>query len=255
MSDWKTAIEQLTSESRTMEESIAFSPRRRPWYPHLIIMDDHTSDSGEVVRLRKDSFSLGRVGCDLSFPAEGLMSGTHAKISLQEIADNQWEWVLEDASSGNGVYVRQTEFPLLPGNEFLLGGTKVVVHGDPHLRRKSTEPALHLSAYTGKMDLIRKQPELEICSYLFSQEASSIPLKGKRLQLGRHAEGAASLAIDPFVEPIHATVEKTDSQSWKIVDEKSLNGTWIRVRRAVLSQTTSFILGEQRFRFFNFDRI
>ncbi len=263
MKDWKTAIERPTpvpppppanAEFYTLEESVAFAPRRRPWYPQLIIVDDHSAESGEVIRLRKDSFSLGRAGCDLSFPAEGLMSGTHAKISHQEIAANHWEWVLEDSTSRNGVFVRQAEFPLLPGNEFLLGGTKVMVHGDCNLNRKLTEPSPSLSAFVGDLDQIRTKPELEICSYLFSQDSLNVPLKGKRLQLGRHAEGAAAFGVDPFVEPVHATVQKIDSHSWKIVDQKSLNGIWIRVRRAVLSQSTSFILGEQRFHFVLFDR-
>jgi len=263
MSDWKTALERpspiptappVSSDCHTLEESVAFAPRRRPWYPQLIVLDDHCSDTGEIIRLRKDLFSLGRVGCDLSFPAEGLMSGQHAKISLQEIAANHWEWILEDSASRNGVFVRQGEFPLLPGNELLIGGTKIIVHGDRKLNRISTEPVPSLSAYVGDVDRIRNTPELEICSYLFSQEPSIVALKGKRLQLGRHAEGAANFAVDPFVEPLHASVQKIDSHSWKIVDEKSLNGIWVRVRRAVLSQATSFILGEQRFRFVLFDR-
>ena len=71
-----------------MEESIGFSPRRRPWYPQLIILDDHSSEEGEVIRLRRSTFTFGRSGCDFSFPAEGLMSGIHARISLQEISAN-----------------------------------------------------------------------------------------------------------------------------------------------------------------------
>ena len=263
MSDWKTAIERPTplrspspanSEGNTLEESVAFAPRRRPWYPQLSILDDHSTEAGEIVRLRKDSFTLGRAACDLSFPAEGLMSGTHARISLQEIAANHWEWVLEDMSSRNGVFLRQVEFPLLPGNEFLLGGTKVMVHGDCQLNRKSNEPIPFWSAFEADLERIRSKPELEICSYLFSQESHTVQLKGRRLQLGRHAEGATAFAVDPFVEPVHATVQKTESHSWKIIDQKSLNGIWVRVRRAVLSQTTSFILGEQRFRFTLLDR-
>jgi pSer/pThr/pTyr-binding forkhead associated (FHA) protein len=261
MSDWETAIEQpvpspppASEECHTLEESIAFAPRRRPWYPHLIILDDHSSDSGEVVRFRKDAFTLGRVDCDLSFPAEALMSGTHAKVSLQEISPKHWDWVLEDLSSRNGVFVRQTEFPLRPGNEFLIGGTKVIVHGDSQLARNAVEPIPSYSAYEAEAGQIRNRSELEICPYLFSQEATIVPLRAKRIQLGRNGEGAISLAVDPFVEPLHALIQKTDSHSWKIVDQKSLNGIWVRVRRAVLSQTTSFILGEQRFRFTLFDR-
>lgn len=260
MSEWKTAIEQpvkspTAEDCHTLEESIGFAPRRRPWYPQLTIVDDHSSDSGEIVRLRRDSISLGRLGCDLSFPAEALMSATHAKISLQESVPNHWDWVLEDNSSSNGVFVRLSEFQLRPGNEFLLGGTKVKVHGDTRLIRKPEEPKPFWSAYVDVSENIRSTSELEVCSYLFSQESVIVPLQGKRLHLGRRAEAAKAFSVDPFVEPSHAAIQKLDAHLWKLVDQKSLNGVWLRVRRAVLSQTTSFILGEQRFRFEFVDRI
>jgi len=257
VNEWKTAIEQpavpmqqrASEECHTLEEGIGFAPRRRPWYPQLIIVDDHSNESGEVVRLRRDSFSLGRLGCDFSFPAEGLMSASHAKISLREIAADHWDWVLEDLSSSNGVFVRLPEFQLRPGNEFLLGGTKVKVHGDIQLNQKSQEPVPFWSVYVADAEHIRRKPELEVCSYLFSQESFVVPLRGKRLQIGRHAEAAQTLSVDPFVEALHVDIQKIDSFSWKLVDQKSLNGVWLRVRRAVLAQSTSFILGEQRFRF------
>jgi hypothetical protein len=262
MNEWKTAIEQpatpvlpkASEECHTLEESVWFAPRRRPWYPRLIIVDDHSSDSGEIVRLRRDSLSIGRLDCDLTFPAEGLMSATHAKISFQETVPSHWDWVLEDLSSSNGVFVRLSEFQLRPGNEFLLGGTRVKVHGDPQLNPKSEESKPFWSAFVADRKSILSKSELEICSYLFSQEPFFLPLRGKRMQLGRHAEAANTFSVDPFVEPSHVAIQKTDSYSWKLVDQKSLNGVWLRVRRAVLSQSTSFILGEQRFRFEFLDR-
>ena len=262
MGEWKTAIEEparsvqsaATGDCHTLEESIGFAPRRRPCYPQLVIVDDHSSDSGEVVRLRRESLSLGRIGCDLSFPAEALMSATHAKISLQETSPHHWDWILEDLSSSNGVFVRLTEFPLRPGNEFLLGGTRVKVHGDTQFNRKSNETMPFWSAYTSETEHVLSKSELEVCSYMFSQESCFLPLRGKRLQLGRLADAAKTLSADPFVEPTHVVIQKTDPHSWKVVDQKSLNGVWLRVRRAVLSQSTSFILGEQRFRFEFLDR-
>ncbi len=259
MNDWKTAVEQpakpATSEDcPTLEESIGFAPRRRPWYPQLVVVDDHSPDSGEIVRIRRDSLSIGRLGCDLSFPAEALMSANHAKISLQETVPNHWDWVLEDNSSSNGVFVRLPEFQLRPGNEFLLGGTKVMVHGDTQLIRKSEDPRPFWSAYIDDSENIRSTSELEACSYLFSQEPVVVPLQGKRLHLGRHAEAAKAFSVDPFVEPSHAAIQKLGAHVWKLVDQNSLNGVWLRVRRAVLSQSTSFILGEQRFRFEFIDR-
>lgn len=259
MSDWKTAIEQpspppANTDGHTLEESIAFAPRRRPWYPQVKILDDHSSEAGEIIRLRKDSFTFGRKDCDFSFPAEGLMSGLHAKISLQEIAANHWDWVLEDAGSRNGVFVRQSEFQLHPGNEFLLGGTKVSVHGNAQLHRKTSSHRSPNEAYVLDESHIRSRNELEISSYLFSQESLLVPLHGKTMPLGRIAEGAVAFSVDPFVEPVHGIVHKTSSHAWKITDEKSLNGIWLRVRRSVLSHSTSFILGEQRFRFEFLDR-
>ena len=55
---------------------------------------------------------------------------------------------MDDLDSRNGVFVRQAEFPLFPGNEFLMGGTKILVHGDHQLNLKLSEPSPFLSAYS-----------------------------------------------------------------------------------------------------------
>ncbi len=149
MSDWKTRIEKPTPQAgsdRTLEESVPFSPRRRPSYPQLCILDD-ASENEETLRLRSDRLTIGRENCDLSFPAEGLMSRQHAMISLQEVSPDHWSWVLEDLSSRNGVFVRCKEFSLRPGNEFLIGGTKLLMHGDPDLSRSVAKDSTLLIPY------------------------------------------------------------------------------------------------------------
>jgi hypothetical protein len=95
-----------------------------------VIVDDYAKDEGEMIRVRRDSITFGRSEGDLTFPAESMMSGLHAKISLQDTGANQWSWVLEDQRSMHGVFLRMQEFDLRPGIEFLIGGTKVTIHGD-----------------------------------------------------------------------------------------------------------------------------
>ena len=253
MKEWKTQVEQpapapLARECPTLDESIHFSPRHRPIYPRLVILDDG-EDSGEVFRLRSQTITIGRSGCDLSFPAEGLMSGSHAKIVYHELTPGHWSWVLEDQSSRNGIFVRQQEFLLLPGCEFLIGGTKMFVHGDlPIPKALGIATPLVVPLLADKRQ-VKRSWELELRPYMFSQEPLTIPFQGREFFLGRHAEGADALSTDLFVEPEHALVQKIGPSTWKLVDQNSLNGIWLRVLRAVLSQTTSFIVGEQRFRF------
>ncbi len=250
MSDWKTRIEKPTPQAgsdRTLEESVPFSPRRRPSYPQLCILDD-ASENGETLRLRSDRLTIGRENCDLSFPAEGLMSRQHAMISLQEVSPDHWSWVLEDLSSRNGVFVRCKEFSLRPGNEFLIGGTKLLMHGDPELSRSVAKDPTLLIPYQAN-EPFSNRFELEPREYQLKPLATRILLQGKSHILGRNADGADAFLSDLFIEPEHVTLQRAESHSWKAIDRDSLNGTWLRISKMLITDEITFLIGEQRFRF------
>ena len=251
MSEWKTENERANNsqELHTLEETQSFGPRRRPIYPQLVIIDDYAKDEGDVIRVRRDSLTFGRSEGDFTFPAEAMMSGLHAKISFQDTGANQWTWVLEDQRSRHGVFLRLKEFDLRPGIEFLIGGTKVTVHGDMQMPIKSSDATLGQLPYILDASLIRNRNQIELSTYTISQDSCEIPLNGNRLELGRLAQSAGQITADPFIDAAHASLRRTDSGLWRIIDRNSLNGLWMRVQRVAISESANFMLGEQRFCF------
>ena len=250
MKKWHTQLEtpaQAEKPPMTLAESSPFHPVRRPVYPRLTILDDGSDDQGETIRIRSDSLTIGRIDCDLSFPAESLMSAKHAKISLIQSATSKWCWTIEDLGSRHGVYLRLPEFPLYPGNQFLVGGTKLLVHGDAAIAQDLSAPLSTYEPYVAASQSVRKGPELEVRAYIFSQEPATLPLHGKKMSLGRSACGETAFACDPFVEPVHALLARKEPHVWTVRDNHSLNGIWLRVTRAIIADALQIQLGEQRF--------
>ncbi len=252
MKEWQTRREspaKADTPLETLAESSPLRPIRRPVYPRLTLLDEGSDEAGETVRIRTESLTIGRTQGDLSFPAESMMSGIHARISLSQVAPDKWMWTLEDLSSRNGVFVRLPSFSITPGNEFLLGGTKLVMHGEKAVTRDFSADVVSFEPYYASPSSIRKKPELEVQGYQFSQETSSIPINKRKMVLGRIGVAEAFFSIDPFVEPQHAVVMRNEQGDWQVQDQDSLNGVWLRVSRAFLSSKLEFLIGEQRFRF------
>jgi hypothetical protein len=239
-----------TSQIQTLSECSIFSPQRRPCYPQLIVLDDQSLDLGECLRIRDLQVSIGRDRCDLTFPAESMMSAHHATLALTEIADQTWSWVLNDHQSANGLYIRIDEFGLTPGLEFLLGGSKIVVEGPrKHLPAASDTLASGIFPYRSATKVEKKATGLRRVPYALSPASEIIPLTGRSLEIGSSVNGPGRIEHDPFVEAIHAKVILHGSSHWKIVDQKSTNGIWLRITKAIMQTPCEFLAGEQRFRF------
>ena len=76
---------------------------------------------GRVVSTDRETLTVGREGCDLSFPQDRFMSGRHLRIDLTPGG----ELKLTDVGSLNGTFVRVANTPmqLHRGDEVLLGST------------------------------------------------------------------------------------------------------------------------------------
>ena len=74
---------------------------------------------GRVVSTDREFITVGREGCDLSFPQDRFMSGRHLRI--ETAADGQIHVV--DVGSLNGTFVRAADFPVRLGksDEMLVG--------------------------------------------------------------------------------------------------------------------------------------
>jgi len=254
--DWKTAVESkvIDNSHETLVESQLFSPRHRPNYPRLMIIDDGTASDGEEIRIRCDSLTIGRSGCDICFPADGLMSSKHIRISLKQMKHQTWAWVIDDLDSKNGLFIRQLEIDLNAGNEFLMGGVRYLLHAGHIQKMHSIGGNPSISAYVAPSitTVPSEQPRgacLECREYSVPEHLLYIPLSSKPLALGRAATGPGRIPSDPFLEPLHAKLLTQDQMTWRLIDQDSTNGIWLRIKEAVLHGSIDFFAGEQRFRF------
>src|SRR5439155_19569987 len=60
-------------------EIAPYRPTQRPPMALLCILDDG-SDEGEIVRLRADKYTLGRIEGDITIPHDALISARHAEL-------------------------------------------------------------------------------------------------------------------------------------------------------------------------------
>src|SRR4051812_49367698 len=65
--------------------AIPFRPVVRPVMAMLTVCDDGKND-GEVIRIRRHRFVIGRTEGDLCIPIDGRISARHVEITLQTVA-------------------------------------------------------------------------------------------------------------------------------------------------------------------------
>ncbi len=248
MKEWQTKIEVENQErsTDTMEESRPFAPLRRVSYPRITILDDGSSTTGEIIRLRKDAFTFGRTEGDVIFPPDGLISSCHCRISLDQIAHRQWAWTLEDLNSRHGVFLRCPEIFLTPGMEMLAGGTKLRMHGERAMIA-GAKRNFHFVPYLVEAQELTKRNTIEVCSFSLEHQSTHIDLPKKSIGLGRCSHPC--FQRDPFLEPLHMEIVRTAPSEWKLIDKKSLNGTFLRIQSTRLYGKTEFQIGEQRILF------
>lgn len=243
----ETRVENAGSEGvprMTRDEAELCVPIHRATYPSLLILDDGSDQTGEPVRIRKSSIEIGRSQGDLEFPAERLMSSQHCKIELQELESGVWGWVLTDLDSRHGLFVRVESFVAKPGMQFLCGGSKFSVGGPA----SSLTSADLKTGYTPFVDKANASCELIIDCYSVAQQSTSVKLR-QSLVIGNEFRDDGCPVKDPFVDYQHATMTRMSDNEWRVTDNESLNGIWLRVKSVQLDETRAFLAGEQRFLF------
>ena len=104
------------------QDTAAFRPTLRPPMAVLHVLDDG-DDAGEIVRIRPNSFVIGRVEGDLTIPHDGGISGRHVEISRRH-ENGEYCWYLKDLQSTNGTFVRASTVVLNHEQELLIGGRR-----------------------------------------------------------------------------------------------------------------------------------
>ena len=234
-----------TARESAPDDTVPFRPVIRPPGAVLMVLDDGRSE-GEAIRLRSDTFTIGRTEGDLILPHDGMISRKH--VAIHRRADKgRIRWVLEDLGSQNGTFVRVSDAVLAHEQVILLGSRRYVFNAAPRAAAVAVaapETAASTQAWqaVSATDLIPSLSEVRADG----SKKDPVFLTEQEVVLGR-GPGCGVLLDDLMVSPRHARLFKDERGNWVIENLTSLNGTWVRVDTLTFERAGQFLIGEQRF--------
>ncbi len=166
--------------------------------------------------------TIGRAGCDLSFPGDSTLSEVHGSVSHSDEG-----YFLRDDGGATGVFLRAPA-----GRKLEVGDRDLVRVGKQFLLFSITPETAELVHYDAT-----------------GRECGRQSLGGKPIVLGREAPDVTLAAEDGTLSRRHLAVSVEDSKIL-IKDLKSVNGTYLKVRTARrLEHGDRIRIGQQSFIF------
>jgi pSer/pThr/pTyr-binding forkhead associated (FHA) protein len=236
--------------AREDDSAQPFRPLFRPPVAVLEICDDG-AESGELIRVRSESITIGRSNADVVIPHDSQISSTHARIS-RRLVTGAYQWFLTDLESTNGSFIRVAKVSLVDGQLVLLGSHR-------YQFRAAQLPAAPPEPESGARNQTRGWQQLSATEITRLTAAivrlnpdgteQSYRLDRDELLIGK-SPGACQivLADDPAVSKIHARVRRGGDGRFVLENANSRNGVWLGIQEQRLHKTAHFQLGEQRFR-------
>lgn len=221
-----------------------FRPTLRPPVPVLTILDDGSQQHGECLRLRGESFTIGRTTGDLRIANDPAISGQH--VSIRRVPwKGGYQWQLMDLGSINGTFVRCRRAVLHPEAIAVLGTRRFRLRyplvprlgGNPAATRHVDHGA---SLHDGYPTLVEAAPKAG---------GVEVPLRVDDLTIGRAGGGADIELDDPLLAHRHAHLGRHRDGTWVITAEITRNGVWVSISTVALTGDCFFRCGEQMFRF------
>lgn len=221
-----------------------YRPVIRPAVPILTVLDDGAVDEGEQIRIRKDSFVIGRSSGDLTIPNDATMSGRHAEIRLTT-SRGQRQWTLHNLESVNGTFVRVGSATLADDTIIILGSRRF------RIEKPTTPEPEPPEEGTFRIDQEADSEQL----WPILTESSGKPnclrfsLQTPHVTIGRRGGGCHIQLDDPLVAAVHAELVADGSGTWKLIGKTTRNGVWVNTPATALASCCFFQCGEQRFKF------
>jgi pSer/pThr/pTyr-binding forkhead associated (FHA) protein len=221
----------------------AYRPIDRPSMALLMVIDDGDDGGGETFRLRQPAFAIGRVEGDLVIPHDTGMSGRHAEIS-RRAEGTACRWYLRDLNSTNGTFARVSQVVLHPGQEVLVGRTRLRFE----MPGASSGPAASEGpAATRKWQVpAPSQVQPFLVESTVRGEGRRFPLTEPETWIGRDPSCRVALT-DSTADLRHARAFRDPKGRWILANARSVNGLWARVEEIPLGGGGQFQCGEQRF--------
>lgn len=221
-----------------------FRPVIRPGVPILTVIDDGSTEDGEQIRIRKDSFVIGRSSGDLTIPNDSTLSSRHAEIRLTTMR-GQREWTLHNLESVNGTFVRVGTATLAYDTIVILGSRRFRLQkpsaDESNTTADDTLPIDHQSGVRSLAPVLIESSGKPNCL--------RFPLQSPRVTIGRRGSGCDIQLDDPLVASLHAELVADPHGTWKLIAKKSRNGIWVKTEATPLMSNCFFQCGEQRFKF------
>ena len=226
-----------------------FRPTARPAVALLTVCDDGKQD-GEVIRLRDHRFVIGRTEGDLRVPIDGRISSRHVEITHQ-VVGGLHRWVVTDLQSTHGTFVRVTRTALADKAEFLIANGRYRFDA-PQAESSATADYAPEEQGHGETHGWSDGPgpfrPPALTEMIGREIGNRIVLVKPEYWIGSDPTCQICRTDDPFCEPRHARLFRSQRGGWSAEHNKTHNGLWLRMSQITVESMVQFQLGEQRFR-------
>jgi hypothetical protein len=235
-------------QSAAARTAVPFRPTSRPPVARLTVFDDGKTD-GEVIRIRDHRFIIGRTEGDFRIPLDGRISARHVEITHQAVGGHP-RWVVTDLQSTHGMFVRVSRTILGDKAEFLVGNGRYrfeAPHVDdgPTIDQEAGEPNF---SETRPLDEGASPYRPAAVTELLGKEIGNrIVLVKSEYWIGSDPSCEICRPDDPFCEPRHVRLSRSQRGSWHAEHRKTPNGLWFRMAQITVESVAQFQIGEQRF--------
>lgn len=230
-----------------------FRPLYRPPMLLICVLDDDGA-GGEWIRVRGDSFVVGRTEGDYRVPHEAGMSARHLEFARQN-ERGEFFWIVRDLDTSNGTFARVEKARLRHGQELLLGSRRYRLDAggqgatvarqeatappSPAAGPRATQPWHVIASAEAGAALVRLGPQGEAERYALEVDEQWIGTDGRLCRL--------AIQDDRYLDPRHARLYRSHRQWW-IEDGGSFNGTWVAIKKIRIDTSAEIQVGEQRFK-------
>lgn len=217
-----------------------FGTMQTPGKARLILIRGDSDVDGLSYMLQGTQHVAGREDGQILFPDDQWLSPRHANF----VYDGDGQLVVHDEGSLNGIYLRVKEQAAIrPGDTFLCGEQLFRLEEAPEETAGPSEDQTYF--YSSP----RKQMQFRVTQVLVGdQPGLSFCATGGRAQVGRE-DCDLNFPLDVFMSGRHAHIERGSDGKFTLFDDRSKNGTYLRVQgSAPLVHGDYLFMGQQLLR-------